>query len=212
MRESHKDSIEADTEMKTYLASEGTGLGKARSSRAKLFGRDARLLSVSRTSGIGSCLLTTWISGEGDNKFPIDLAFFGGLGENPFGLRGETGGLSTGDISGLGGGLTIRPLPEGSVNLIAKRGLGNRIASHQDSADHQRCFPFEMLLRLGVEVLAFNTELRGDGFRYAGTPFEGPRGSSILNEILGAFNRRLLPLSARGAPSWASAWFASGNG
>ena len=99
--------------------------------------------------------------------FPIDLTFFGDFScdfSEPSGFR-DIVGVCDENIMGLGGGLTIRPLPDGSTNLKAKRGRGNMMASHQVSAAHHRCFPFGICRRFGVEMLAFRSEFRGEGFK-----------------------------------------------
>ena len=142
----------------------------------------------------------------------MGFTFSGGFVSGYSGLRNMVGEVGSGNMIGLGGGLTIRPLPDGSTNRKAKRGLGRMMASHHVSADHQRCFPLGMFLRLGVEMLALSTELRGDGFKYAGTSFDVLRGSRRLKEILGAFNNRPFPFSTAAGALRGSDAGASGKG
>ena len=98
--------------------------------------------------------------------------FDGTLGAFP-----AVGSVPGGHI-GLGGGLTIRPLPPSpSITFSANLGRGRIKASHHVSAESHRCLPFGRTdavpvaaRRFGVDMDALRLSLEGRlaGRRYAG--------------------------------------------
>ena len=147
---------------------DGTGLGSARSSRAQLFGRYGfRCVSafsdVGGGCGGGACGCgavdgPAWggssrrgggggggRGGEGGGgralSWMADCDFFSDF-DGTLGAFPAVGSVPGGHI-GLGGGLTIRPLPPSpSITFSANLGRGRIKASHHVSAESHRCLPF----------------------------------------------------------------------
>lgn len=121
----------------TYVMRDGTGLGNARSSKAKLFGLGAEDLGAEDMGGLSlSARLGGTLGTLGPRSSDTDRDFFNGL---------ETAEASICPETMLSAGLTSRGMGVAGSSPICrnrKRGLGNMNASHQVSADSQLVLVF----------------------------------------------------------------------